>query len=81
MRNKCRNHKGELVDAPADLYQIVATYAECLIVWSRRGRLHRVRYGMQVNETHSARQASEWFGSNVAHFATCEGKLDGIRWE
>ena len=72
---KCRNYKGEMIEAPADLYQHVATHADNHIVWSRRGRLHQVRYGLQVSQFHDSFMAAREFGHCVHHYAECEGLL------
>ena len=72
----CANYKGEMVESPADLYQTVATHADGLLVWSRRGDLQQVRYGLQVDHTTESVTAAKLFGYAVHHFAQCEGLLD-----
>jgi len=71
-------------DPPADLPVVIADIGEGMIVWSRKGRLHRVRYGLQVREykqdgsdpVYAQLAASEEFGHNVRHFAECEGLMN-----
>ena len=73
---RVRDYKGKLVDAPADLYQHVAVYADGFIVWSRRGKLHQVRYGLQVNQYNNSMAAAKCFGFSVRHYAESDGLLD-----
>lgn len=71
-----RNWEGKKIDAPADLRNIVATYDNGTIVWSRSGRRHQVRYALEVTPCGSIETAAEQFGYCVMHLETCNGKLD-----
>ena len=73
---KVANYKGEMVTPPADLYQHVAVHADGLIVWSRRGNLHQVRYGLQVRRFDCQIKACHEYGECVRHYAECECLLD-----
>lgn len=75
------NAAGEMVEAPADLPIIVADYADGYIVWSRKGKVHQVRYGLQVHtygllDRQRVEMAADDFGQCVRHYAECEGLLD-----
>jgi len=71
-----RDWEGKMVEAPADLKIAVATYSDNYIVWSRTGKRHQVRYGLEVTPCGNANDAAHKFGECVQHFAACEGKLD-----
>ena len=74
--SKCRNFRGELVDAPCDLPTIVASYGGSVIVWSRMHKTHQVRYGLQVHHFNDSIDAAQDFGCCVHHYAECYGLLD-----
>lgn len=69
------NWKGDLIDAPKDLGNIVATYADNVIVWSSSGRRHQVRYALQVKTYDTSIGAAEQFGYCVHHLEECNGKI------
>jgi hypothetical protein len=70
-----RNWKGEMMDAPKDLRQVVATYDNDTIVWSRSGKRHQVRYALEVTPCGTSLTAAEQFGYCVHHLEECNGKL------
>jgi hypothetical protein len=72
---KCPNYAGEMIEAPTDLYQHVATYADHYIVWSRRGNLHQVRYGLETKQFQDSIEAATEFGYCIHHYAECEGLI------
>jgi hypothetical protein len=71
-------------DPPPDLPVIVASIEDGMIVWSRDGGTHQVRYGLQTttfveqtdDPTDTQCAAATDFGLCVRHFAECEGRLD-----
>jgi hypothetical protein len=70
-----------MVETPADLHQHVAHLYDGHIVWSRRGNLHQVRYGLQVatfepNEENVIELALNELASCIRHYAEREGLLD-----
>jgi hypothetical protein len=60
---------------PEDLYQHVARYAAIPLVWSRRGNLHQVRYGLQTQQFQDSLEAAEEFGRCVHYHAEGEGLI------
>jgi hypothetical protein len=73
---KVMNYQGELVEAPRDLSFDVAEYGKRIVVWSRRGKRHCVRYGLQSKFFEDDVEAAKEFGLCVRHYAECCGLLD-----
>lgn len=73
---KCLNYKQELVDAPADLVDIVFSCEDNHIVWSREGYVHQVRYGLQVLTFDTMLEACKELGYCIRHAMECLGRLD-----
>jgi len=75
---KVPNYKGKMVEAPADLYQHVATLCDHYLVWSRKGSLHQVRYGLHV-ETFEGEDAALYAVQELTecmiHYVECNGVL------
>lgn len=77
MKTQFRNYLGTLTDAPKDLKNVVATYADGMIVWSYSSpSTHQVRYGLEVTKCGNSLSAAEQFGYCVHHLEACNGKLD-----
>ena len=74
------NYKSELVTAPRDFNTTIATHCATddgpIVCWSVSARgEHRVRYGLQVDNTYDDLEAAHKFGEAVHHFAECEGLI------
>lgn len=61
---------------PADLPTIVSSLEDGMIVWSRKGNKHQVRYGLQVKTFTTDWEAVKELGECIQHFARCESRLD-----
>lgn len=75
MKLQFQNYKGEMVNAPKDLKNIIAKYDGDTIVWSESGGKHRVRYALQVDDFSDSIEAAKEFGCCVHHLEACNGKI------
>lgn len=69
----CRDYRGQLVKAPADLPTVIVSVNDRRIVWSRNSVRHQVRYGLEVKQFKSAHAAADDLSDAIRHHAECEG--------
>lgn len=73
---KFRNYKGEMVESPPDRTVVVASLFDGCVVWSLKGPVHQVRYGLEVKTFKDDIEAAKEFGLCVLHCAECSGLYD-----
>lgn len=69
------DYRGQLVDAPDDFPQTIATYSDGLVIWSADAKLHQVRYGLQVKRFDNPADAMDNFSECICHDLQCQGQL------
>ena len=66
----CKDWKGVSRVPPEDFETLLAIAADGYIVWTKRGEMHRVRYGLQATNFADWHDALRAFGDAMSHNGT-----------